>query len=170
MQKNRITSKTTGNALEKISSVQLFRARKKGGPWARGALHARGFAPVEPPGLQASPWHPQRLPGPLGPGRPGSTYVLCSPGSFEGLSMPATPSPPNPHNHFVLAALRLENAISYLLCVCCTQGCKKEDPQTQCCGNNFMRGRLQDPLFSCEKSSSRELVFNVFLVFCFVFL
>ena len=39
----------------------------------------------------------------------------------------------NPQNNnninFVLATLLLENAISYLLCVC-TQGCRKEDPQT----------------------------------------
>ena len=51
-------------------------------------------------------------------------------------------------------------------CVCCTQGSRKEDPR----GNNFMRGRLQDPLFFLRKSSSRELMFNVFIAFCFVFL
>ena len=46
----------------------FFAREEEGGPWARGALHARGFAHVAPLGLQASPWHPQRLPGPLGPG------------------------------------------------------------------------------------------------------
>ena len=126
------TSNNIENHKQCLGKNQLCGAlsrTKTRGHWARGALHARGCAPVEPPGLQASPWHSQRLPGPLGPGRPGSTYVLCSPGSFEGLSMPATPSPPTPTIILFWPLCGWKTQFP-TFCVCCTQGCRKEDPQT----------------------------------------
>ena len=53
----------------------------------------------------------------------------------------------NNNNLCASAAGPLENAISYL-CVCVLlQGCRKEDPQTECCGKNgkiLKRGDLVD--------------------------
>ena len=57
----------------------------------------------------------------------------CMPGALHLWSRRASRHPPgilSGSQGLWVLALRLENAISYLLCVCCTQGCRKEDPQT----------------------------------------
>ena len=130
MQKHRITSKTTGNALEKNELCGAFsRASKKEDPGPvepcmPGALHLWSRrASRHPPGI---------LSGSQG------LWVLVALAALISCASPAASKacpclqhlhPPTPTIILFWPLCGWKTQFP-TFCVCCTQGCRKEDPQT----------------------------------------